>query len=79
MTMSFLILEIHHWPLENYIKSVFDPDLVKLYRAKRPLGLIACRQWGATLSRGDAIVVLDTHMEVREGWCVTRVLPCTCG
>ena len=56
-----------NWPLDVYLRSVFDPDLVRLHRSSRPLGLIACRQLGAGLSRGDALVMLDSHMEVRVG------------
>ena len=63
------------WPLDNYLRSVFDSDVVRLHRSPRPLGLIACRQLGASLSRGDALLMLDSHMELRVGRSVAILLP----
>lgn len=53
--------------LEKQIEFSFG-SVVRFYHSTRSLGLIVCRQLGAALATGDAIVTLDSHMEVRIGW-----------
>ena len=67
---GFVFTESHQDLLSNYLHFVFG-HLVRLHRSKSSLGLIACRQLGATMAMGDAIVNIDSHMEMRIGWYAT--------
>ncbi len=62
------ILEDLKQVLENYIYSVFDRHVVRLYRSKEPLGLIRARSLGIKIATGDVIVCMDSHVEVQPHW-----------
>ena len=52
-------------PLRRYV-SVF-PRL-RLYKTPSRQGVASCRLIVSELARGDALVFVDAHVEVREGW-----------
>ena len=61
---------IHGKYLINYVDAVFGPGLVCVLRHTGPesLGVIKARIFGISHARGDVVVTLDAHMEVREKW-----------
>lgn len=54
-------------PLQKYIEDNFD-NRVKLINLKERKGLIVTRMEGARRASGDALVFLDSHMEVNVNW-----------
>eukprot|EP00388_Colpodella_angusta_P007025 GDKJ01020198.1.p1 GENE.GDKJ01020198.1~~GDKJ01020198.1.p1 ORF type:complete len:635 (-),score=107.25 GDKJ01020198.1:75-1979(-) len=53
-------------PLDEYMKYL--PPKVKLIRLVERHGVVRARLHGAKLSQGNAILVLDSHIEVSEQW-----------
>lgn len=50
--------------LEVYLKEHFD-QRIKLVRLKTRHGLIRTRMEGAKVAKGEVLVFLDSHMEVK--------------
>ncbi|CAL1546038.1 unnamed protein product, partial [Lymnaea stagnalis] len=59
-------------PLEAYVQPL---QKVKLYRAKKRLGLIGARNAAFDLSQGKYVVFLDSHIECFPGWLEPLISP----
>ncbi|XP_028397353.1 polypeptide N-acetylgalactosaminyltransferase 1-like [Dendronephthya gigantea] len=51
--------------LDKYLETL---PKIHLLRSPRREGIVAARMRGASLSRGDVLVFLDSHCEVNKGW-----------
>lgn len=56
-----------YYPLESYVAENFG-EKVKVVRNRERKGLIVTRMEGARIATGEAIVFLDSHMEVNVNW-----------
>jgi polypeptide N-acetylgalactosaminyltransferase len=54
--------------LDNYLKSHFPDERVKVLRNKKREGLIRTRLYGAREAKGDILIFLDSHIEATIGW-----------
>ena len=70
----FDFLEHLKQELELYVAKL---NKVRLIRSSERLGLIRARMLGASKARGDAIIVLDSHCEVNQGWLPPLLAPIT--
>ncbi|CAF4508805.1 unnamed protein product, partial [Rotaria sp. Silwood2] len=58
--------EYLHEPLEKFIKTL--PVRTMLLRNEKRLGLISSRVKAAKIATGEALMFLDSHVEVLNGW-----------
>jgi polypeptide N-acetylgalactosaminyltransferase len=58
--------------LQSYVAKL---NKVRLIRSKERLGLIRARMLGASNTRGDVVIVLDSHCEVNQGWLPPLLAP----
>lgn len=58
--------EMNEW-LSKYTKHFFE-DKVKIIENEERQGLIKARMTGAKAATGEAIIFLDSHMEVYNSW-----------
>ena len=55
-------------PLDDYLRTHFEPSKVRLERKFPRSGLIQARMRGAVVARGTVLTFLDSHCEATTGW-----------
>ena len=55
-------------PLDDYLRTHFEPSKVRLERMFPRSGLIQARMRGAVVARGTVLTFLDSHCEATTGW-----------
>lgn len=67
-----MILDQLKLPLEKFIKAY---PKIKLVRSPTRVGLIKARMIGSVNAEGPALVFMDAHIEVTEGWLEPLIDP----
>ena len=60
---------MHNVYLYNYVDSMFGAKVqIVRHRGKESLGVIAARSLGISKASGPVVIILDAHIEARQGW-----------
>ena len=65
--MIYLLPDDFHQTLDIYLEAVFHGK-VSILRTTTTEGAIKARLTGIHAAKGEVVVCLDSHMEVREFW-----------